>query len=155
MMAYARGNKLQLKWDRDTFLEIIIDCYNEVCNNKDMILKREVQAYASNKHGICVSSFNRVLKEEVSDDEEIMNLKELIDIELESRVIKAKNLTNQVQVLLLKNKHEYSDRREVDNNMNINGAKIVLEFPKDMELKKKEDDGKAGQQESGHSKDKA
>jgi len=152
-MAYAQGNKLQQKWTRDEAYNIFVDLYAQVCTNNKIVLLKDIYLYAYDQHKVSVSTTRRWISETYKQDEEIQNMIELIKIKLESRVVQSVNLTNQVQVLVLKNRHDYADRKEIDNNMNINGAKIVLEFPK--EFKPKEINGEAGQQESGHSKDKA
>jgi hypothetical protein len=152
-MAYAQGNKIHQKWDRDASYKIFVDLYAQVCTNNKIVLLKDIYLYAYDQHGVSVSTTRRWISETYKQDEEIQNMIELIKIKLESRVVQSVNLTNQVQVLVLKNKHEYADKKEIDNNMNINGAKIVLEFP--AEFKQKDKDGEAGQQESGHSEDKA
>jgi hypothetical protein len=152
-MAYKRGNTIQQKWDRDAVCKIFEDCYAQVCTDAKIILLKEIYLYAHDTHKVSVSTIQNWISNLYKQDEEIQNLIELIKIKLESRVVKSNILTNQVQVLVLKNRHEYADKKEIDNNMNINGAKIVLEFPK--EFKQKDKDGEAGQQESGHSEDKA
>ena len=123
---WYKGNKDASKWKESEAEDIYKDIYKYVKDNESVVLKTELYVYSLENHGVSQQTLSNWRNVLYKDNICICNAWELIDNILESRVVRDQEVMRpSAQTLVLKNKHRYVDKTEVEQNTTITFADIA------------------------------
>jgi len=123
---WYKGNKDAAKWKESEAEDIYKDIYKYVKDNESVVLKTELYVYSLENHGVSQQTLSNWRNTLYKDNICICNAWELIDNILESRVVRDQEVMRpSAQILVLKNKHRFVDKTEVEQNTTITFADIA------------------------------
>ena len=123
---WFRNNKANEKWTEKEAEEVYLDLLQYIKTNTDKVLKTDVYIYSLETHGVSQQLLSHWRKSLYINNISICNAWELIDNILESRVVTdQEKMRPNAQNLVMKNKHRYVDKTEVEQNTTITFADIA------------------------------
>ena len=139
MTIWFKNNKAAEKWTEKEVEVIFKDTYKHIMDTEKNMLKSEVDLYMLTTHGVSHQLRSVWLNKIYKDNISICNLWSAIDLTIENRLVydESKRLRPNIQAMVLQNKHNYSDKKDVTVN-NPEGTRIIIEH-NESKPEKKED----------------
>jgi len=132
---WFRNNKAAEKYSEEDIIKILAETLEWVEDNdgtliedsetdrKPLIrLKTEVELYLLKTHSISRTTLMSWINKIHSNNESIVGLKAAIDVTLENRLVYDKDIRPNIQALVLQNKHDYREKRDI--NADVKFAKM-------------------------------
>ena len=137
---WLRGNKANQKWSAEDIIVIFKDVLEMIEEDDEIIYIGEVNEYMLRKYGSGKRTVHNWVVNVHKDNEEIQSLWEEVVQAIENRVIKdTEVLRPQVQMLVLKNKHEYEDKAEVKHSGEVTHNVTPFDLQERIEQLRKND----------------
>jgi len=114
---WYKGNVAGRKWTPENVEDILKATYDWLKSDEKVILKGQVDLYMLETHGVGLETRRNWLKL-YKDNISISSLGQAIDIIIENRVVLDKEqMRPNIQGMVLQNKHNYRERKELDGNV--------------------------------------
>ena len=132
---WFRNNNAAEKFSEEeieTILEVTYDWLNE---DKAILLKTEVELYLLTTHSVSQQLLSFWINKKYTNNKSICGLYEAIILTLENRVVYDKEkMRPSVQGMVLQNKHNYREKKDIDNNVIFNSMPKITIDGKEMEI---------------------
>ncbi len=117
---WPKGNKYAETYTEDQVEEIFAQALNYIIKEKKAKLINYVNIYLLKEHGVGKSTRLFWLNKRFIDNKRIVQLWEAMEEIIEMRVVEDKTLRPNVQTLVMQTKHRYSQKQDINNNMQFN-----------------------------------